>query len=331
MSVDEQAIRMAVIGAGLSGLACARSLKEAGCQVTVVEKSGDIGGRLAARRRGGGVWHHGAPAVSARSTAFRQFLTTQIGSGFARSLSASTREIVAAGRPDMRELPRALAQGLDLRFGLEVTRLQRTGDCWHLHTGEGTIVGPFDGVLTTIPAPQLWRLLQRSGLELPSGLADVVMAPRWTLLVGFEQSPPRWQPTDHRLDGFETMPVRPSAQLPDCFVIHASADWSRRHLELSRAEAASRLTRLMAEDPQARTWLRGAALVKAHRWRYALTEVPLGAAFHFDDGQRFGFTGDWCSGDTAEAAYLNGLALTEAVLQAVPGCRLSEARAEAHG
>jgi len=40
-----------VVGAGLAGLVCASKLQAQGMHVQVVEKSGDLGGRPATRRR----------------------------------------------------------------------------------------------------------------------------------------------------------------------------------------------------------------------------------------------------------------------------------------
>ena len=49
-----------VIGAGISGCACAHQLVYAGHQVTVVEKGRGVGGRMATRRMEGARIDHGA-------------------------------------------------------------------------------------------------------------------------------------------------------------------------------------------------------------------------------------------------------------------------------
>ena len=53
-------VQIAVIGAGIAGLACARELARADAKVTVFEKSRGLGGRLGTRRQGNFAFDHGA-------------------------------------------------------------------------------------------------------------------------------------------------------------------------------------------------------------------------------------------------------------------------------
>ena len=52
---------IAVIGAGMAGLSCARHLQEAGCRVTVFDKARGPGGRMSTRRGDG--WQIGRAHV----------------------------------------------------------------------------------------------------------------------------------------------------------------------------------------------------------------------------------------------------------------------------
>lgn len=56
--------RVAIIGAGISGLSCAQALHEAGASPIVFEKSRSLSGRLATRRWQGHIVDHGAPWFS---------------------------------------------------------------------------------------------------------------------------------------------------------------------------------------------------------------------------------------------------------------------------
>ena len=58
-------VSVAVIGAGLAGIACAQRLQEAGVQVRVFEAQRAPGGRLATRRFAVATFDHGAQFLTA--------------------------------------------------------------------------------------------------------------------------------------------------------------------------------------------------------------------------------------------------------------------------
>ncbi|MBN1666669.1 MAG: NAD(P)-binding protein, partial [Anaerolineales bacterium] len=49
-----------ILGAGMSGLMAANRLQQAGVETLLLEKARGVGGRMATRRFGGGVFDHGA-------------------------------------------------------------------------------------------------------------------------------------------------------------------------------------------------------------------------------------------------------------------------------
>ena len=65
--------RVAVIGAGIAGLACARELARADARVTVFERSRGLGGRLGTRRQGNLAFDHGAQYITSRSHSFVKY------------------------------------------------------------------------------------------------------------------------------------------------------------------------------------------------------------------------------------------------------------------
>ncbi|MGJ3245254.1 MAG: NAD(P)/FAD-dependent oxidoreductase [Elainellaceae cyanobacterium] len=69
-------VDVAVIGAGLAGLVCARRLHQAGYQVVVVEKSRGLGGRVATRRIQGYQFNHGLPYLELQGELSQQLLTS---------------------------------------------------------------------------------------------------------------------------------------------------------------------------------------------------------------------------------------------------------------
>lgn len=67
---------IAIVGAGMAGIACARTLVQAGHTVTVFEKSRGVGGRMATRDSAFGTFDHGAQYFTVRDPRFVQALKT---------------------------------------------------------------------------------------------------------------------------------------------------------------------------------------------------------------------------------------------------------------
>ena len=71
----KQQRNIAVIGAGIAGLACARTLAQAGHRVTVLEKGDAPGGRMASCESPYGSFDHGAQYFTVRDERFEMALS----------------------------------------------------------------------------------------------------------------------------------------------------------------------------------------------------------------------------------------------------------------
>ena len=178
-------MRIAIVGAGASGLAAGRWLAEHGHEVTVYEKSRDYGGRAATRRAHGCVFDHGAQYLKLPDDAPAvQRLV----------LDALPREgLVDIGRPvwtfdrddkvkpgdeeghgeakwtyaaGLTTLGKRLADvaGLTVHLETRVGRLERAGQGFRLYDTDGAALGDAERVLLAIPAPQALQLLRDSAL-----------------------------------------------------------------------------------------------------------------------------------------------------------------------
>jgi predicted NAD/FAD-dependent oxidoreductase len=107
---------------------------------------------------------------------------------------------------------------------------------------------------------------------------------------------------------------KPERDAADCWVLHASAKWSRDHLE----ESTDTIAETLVEQFWQATQLAPQPLqfMVAHRWRYALPDEPLSQRYVLDWDLKLGACGDWCGGPRVEGAFLSGLAMAKAVLEA---------------
>jgi predicted NAD/FAD-dependent oxidoreductase len=307
-------VKIAIVGAGMSGLAAAQSLVEADAEVVVVEKSCDIGGRLATRRRGDTAWNHGAPEAEASDPDFVHFLLQQARSGHAAHVPSDSGNDRFVGVPDMRGLLRGVARALDIRFNCEITRLG-SAQGWFLETTDNVRLGPFDSVLTTIPAPQLVQLLLRSKWPISGDLTAVSMDPCWTLLLGFNENPDpslsEWAPPATIV---QRITFNRSSETGQTAVLHTTARWSRRWLDLEPEHSSQQLSQDLSEEAAFKQLLRSAVSIQAHRWRYAFADKTLGRSHIWNPDTRLGHAGDWCLGRGAQDAYRSGVELARAVV-----------------
>ena len=92
-------MKIAVIGAGLSGLTVANQLKQH-ADVTVFEKSRGTSGRLSTRRAEPFIFDHGAQFFTAKTDAFKSHIKPLIEAGIVAPWNARVVQIVAMKFPN---------------------------------------------------------------------------------------------------------------------------------------------------------------------------------------------------------------------------------------
>ena len=166
---------VAVVGAGISGLICARTLADHGFPVNVFEKSRGVGGRMATRRTEAGFqFDHGAQYFTARDSRFNRYVNSWIDDGIVRpwqgrivvlengavtGVKSGTDRFVAV--PRMNAICKHLATDLDLQFQTRIDPIKREGKQWRIADDKGTTLGLFDVAVVSAPAGQTARVATR--------------------------------------------------------------------------------------------------------------------------------------------------------------------------
>jgi predicted NAD/FAD-dependent oxidoreductase len=341
---------IAVIGAGMAGVTCARTLQQAGHRVTLIEKSRALGGRMATRNSTFGSFDHGAQYFTVRDTRFARALQTV--PGLCKPWSANSvrvldahGQIAAAGLPTQEAhwVPAPAMNALPARWGqplleqghaelqTKVKHLDRDAlhpHQWQLLTeGAGAtqhVYSGFDALLLAIPAEQARLLLNTSALadSLARQLDRVQMAPCWTLMLAFPQAMqpglsalgPQWnaaRSTHHRIAWLARESSKPGRGAVERWTVQASAAWSQEHLEDDVHRVQAKLLKAFSEITGIRA---EPAHVDSRRWRFAQTIQPLGQSHLWDSTTGIGVCGDWCLGHRVEDAFVSGLELALAVV-----------------
>lgn len=223
--VSARTCRVAIVGAGISGLLCARSLADVGFEVEVFEKSRGSGGRGATRRLdSGGRIDHGAPCFQIASGRWEGLLKSweqdsviarweprlgvwkgspQVGSDAPCAVAPCAVAPCAlgtapwwVGKGGMNQIGKHLAQGLAIGYRTTIERIDRSDPGWMLNgnvQGETSVksfqAGPFDCVVLAVPSPQVSAMVDRN-CQWRDVASSRAMEPIWTLMIEFAR---RWE------------------------------------------------------------------------------------------------------------------------------------------
>jgi renalase len=324
-----------VVGAGISGIACARALTEAGVPVRVLERAGRVGGRLSSpplpRDR-----HDGASAprpvdlgaayftVSRSAEPAADAFAALVDDWHRRGLAHPWTDTLDAHGPDGTWEARPGPQRWSAPGGLR-SLVADLADGLRVETGRtvGSVTpGPaVDGeaalaVVLAMPDPQAARLVAPP-LRSAGVLAGREWSPVIAVALGYDERCWSADVTAAFVNGHPDLSLvaddgsRRGDGAP-VLVAHTTADRARRHLEDPDGAVpvvVDAVTELLGLD-------RRPAWTHAHRWTYASPETPHDTApespFHLDD-DLVAVVGDAWGSPRVETAWRSGTLLGRAL------------------
>jgi predicted NAD/FAD-dependent oxidoreductase len=307
-------LQTVIVGAGISGLLLARILHDHGARVTVLEKSRGFGGRLATKRVGDAVFDQGAQYFTVKDPRFAAWVEKWERAGLVAPWPGTepTRYI---GRPSMTAVPKALAEGLDVKREHKVTALGCCGDHWCVDVENHGCMRA-ERLILTAPIPQCLAMLKAGDFVVPepllSRLRAVAYDPCLALLVTVagrtrlpatglrrEEGAIRWA-ADNQAKG-----VSPNVA---AVTLHLSPEFSATHYGRTEAEVLE-LVRAEAEE------LIGAPIASAtlHRWKFSHVRETFPEPFVWWPEESLGFAGDAFGGARVEGAAISAISLADRV------------------
>ena len=317
MSRADAAKRVAIVGAGISGLSCAAELQAAGYDVTLFDKGRGPGGRMSSRRfstpLGEAIADHGAQYFTARDPAF----VTQVQEWESAGIVAPWPDIsedVWVGVPTMNQIVRHMATTLNVHWNVRITTASQTHNGWTLSGEDQQVDGHFDILVLAIPSEQAVTILAQHDFGMAREAMLARFQPCWTAIFAFDAP----LPTDasHLRDGdvigwASRETNKPGRTGLERWVVQASASWSADCLEEPAEEVAEALLTALAKE------LRLPPLQpiaqSTHRWRFAMS-TGLGTGSLWNSHIGLGVCGDWLLGPRIECGWLSGRHLSGKIL-----------------
>lgn len=305
--------RVAVVGAGISGLACARVLLDAGIAVAVFDRGRGIGGRMSSVVDHGRAIDMGASYFTVKDPDFAALVARWEAAGLARPWTDTFAVAEAHGLAGSKTGPMRWGTGNGLRSLLldlaEAMSIRHPYEVEDVDPGPSVDGDVFDAVALAMPDPQAADLisdaLPRELAILSSGTwAPVVSVAAgwgercWPDLDGvFVNGSERlaWVADDGRRRG-DGAPV---------LVAHATPEFSQAHLDAPEGAVGPLLddVRRLLGIVEPPTWTR------VRRWSLAKPTNARPQTHYLGDAM-IGLCGDgWAAPSRVEGAWLSGRAL----------------------
>ncbi len=317
---------IAIIGTGIAGISCAKTLLAAGKRVTLFDKSARPGGRMSTRTFEHWSADHGAQYFTAKGDSFKNLTNSWLTHGF---IQPWLGKIVAykngqitdvdntlqryVGVPAMNSLAKYLVADLKVHFSQTICKIEQVEDSWILFSKEqGQIQDSFDLVILAIPPKQAADLIPDRMKNLQEVCSHVKMLPCWTLIAYqesnmtlpfdgafVEESPFSWIARNN------SKPLRSNNE---SWTAQANPEWSSQYINHSKSEVEPLLVSAFEEivgQPCKR--------YQSHLWRYARVDSPRNESFILDNNNRIGICGDWLVNSTIESAWTSGQMLGEQI------------------
>lgn len=316
----------------MSGLTCGTALKGLVDNVTLFEKSVFPGGRVSRFRAGEYEFNHGAQYFTVNNPLFWNIVSAWQTDGIVRPwdgwiVELNKGQIVNSdmatqrfvGVPRMQIVAENLARHCNLVTSTNIAELERQGGGgWRLFNERGDYQGAFDIVIIATAAHQVSSLC--STVPAIGKLADKVdMTACWSGMFAFDRRLNLPYDAAHVLDSPISWVSRYQySEAPsetDCWVIHASPEWSQQYVASFRGRVMSALldafwiaTDLSVHRPSS---------ASVHCWKYALPINPVGEDSVFVEAEAIGACGDWCTAPRIEGAVLSGFSMADRIMKFV--------------
>jgi renalase len=336
---------IAIVGAGMAGLVCARELQAAGRDVVVIDKSRGLGGRLATRRLGETHADHGVCYLKPKVDRFRALIDDLVRQGVVAVWSDRLHQLSAAGlvldpQPQPRyaapkgatAIAKALAKGLTLELNRQIQSIQPIEGGWQLTSQDPEFTLTAKIVILGIPAPQALPLVRSIAnpefvesiqvIEFAPCLCAIAVYPELGDLGGLRGV----TCLDDELLGWigfdSTKQIDPKQTT---MIIQSNATFAADEFD---SEDLNRVAQRMCDRAAAvltMPWISEPELLQLHRWKYAFAINPIESQFlsATTDSPLY-CIGDWCGGDRVESAFLSGLAMTEHVTYSHSESKITE-------
>ena len=313
--------KIAVIGAGLSGISIACLLKKK-FQVRVFEKSRGVGGRMSTRKNYPYVFDHGAQYFKIKTQEFLLFTTELFKMKVIEPWSfryaifhkqkleklkiIRTTDNFFVGAPNMDSIVKYLVKQCDVRLNAQINKIVKRKKKWLLFDKNGVFQGEFDWIVLTPPAPQSASLIPKK-VSFHSLIQKIRMKGCYSLLIGFS-SPLKMHFDVAYIENSDIAWIscnnsKPNRKGKFSLVVNSSYTYAKKNIYKPKNKIFDELVN------EAKKILKfnfsNIAFKKLHQWNFVEAVHNPGVNYFIDDKEKIGVCGDWFIKSRVEDAFIS--------------------------
>ena len=324
-------MKIAIIGAGISGLAMAKELSKNDITIDIFEKSRGKGGRAGTKRVDNLNFDLGAQYLNNFDEKFHMVIedmkknnVIDIWNGKFGNLKENSIEPIFledkiyVGVPKMGTLVHYLFDKSvisNIFFKTKITDTEIRADKWVLIDSNGKEYDNYDYVICSIPAVQAKDIFNKYK-NVVSKLNEVQYTPRYAIAImlntklDFEYDGlfiEKQKRNDKAIRWIARNNSKPGRGPEEIWVIHTDKKWSLQNLERSNEFILNYVIEEFKEIMKLEELNVNKTFI--HLWRYAIASKFLDENYLLIPGIKLGFCGDYFNGKNINSAYLSGTKL----------------------
>lgn len=335
-------MKIGIIGSSLAGLVAGKKLGQAGHDVTIIEKTRTLGGRLATLDDGeGNIFDYGISHFHANNPDFLSFvnyleeetLIQEWSSRFEYFDGTELHDLNPNRSPELHyastkgfgEVAKKLSRWVDIKSSVKAGGLTHIGAdrtkkrAWMINLTDISVF-ECDAVILATPATEAYGILMTAQDETPARriirhVDEFEYDPSFTIMVSYkDQEAPEWDAIECIGENLKWV-INESSKRNNAdtsLVIHSSASFARKHREEDPEKVSAEMLELVAKIT-GQNWIAQPSARHFHYWKYASCRNPIDEEFMELEMEEapLALVGDYLGGNSVGSAYLSGLRLAE--------------------
>lgn len=304
--------KIVILGAGMSGIACALQLHK-NFNVKVFEKSRGVGGRLCAKTLANGLFHFGAQFCKAKSSSFEAFIKQNDAISFQGSLFDCNKGLVTDStkyfvcKDGMHGLLRKYQQLLNIYFNQKVIKVDETKKLIWFDSGN---CEPYDILISSLPLPQSQEIFDTQ-IKHDATFSSCV-AVGMTLNGTLDNRHSAYQNVNEDVSMISSSSFYKISE-KETWVLQFSPNASYEHIHESDSYIQTQAEKSIKQIIKGKYEILHAGIFK---WKYALcSRSNLSNRFTIISEDAFAI-GDWNISPRIESAYISGNSLGRYLIEA---------------